>query len=306
MLTVTALDALGNVVTDYTGNVRFTNSDTNAAVSLPVDYEFVAADRGVHTFNGVTLATAGKQTITATDTGLAATTGTGQVTVNPAAASTLVVTAAANLVLKGVPAVFTVTAKDRFGNTATGYRGVVKTTSNDAAAGLPGNYTFTAADNGVHTFFGPSAITFNTLGLNRTITATDTAAAAITGTANVRVIAPAAAALRVTILSTIPTTDRDKLLGVKVGTAVPVIVAALDANGFLTPAYAGKVHFTSTDNAARAVPTDTLPADYTFVAGDLGTHTFNGVKLTPRGRRTVTATDTRNAAITGSDRCLVV
>jgi hypothetical protein len=43
---------------------------------------------------------------------------------------------------------------------ATGYRGTVHFTSSDAKAGLPADYTFTAADNGAHTF----AATLNTVG----------------------------------------------------------------------------------------------------------------------------------------------
>ena len=48
----------------------------------------------------------------------------------------------------------TVTARDKYGNLATGYRGTVKFTSSDKSVGvfLPPNYTFIEADNGVHTF----------------------------------------------------------------------------------------------------------------------------------------------------------
>ena len=41
---------------------------------------------------------------------------------------------------------------DAFGNTVTGYRGKVKFTSTDTQASLPADYTFTAADAGIHTF----------------------------------------------------------------------------------------------------------------------------------------------------------
>jgi hypothetical protein len=66
-VTVTALDSSGNTMTGYTGTVHFSSSDPQAV--LPGDYTFTAADQGVHTFtNGVTLKTAGSQTITATGT----------------------------------------------------------------------------------------------------------------------------------------------------------------------------------------------------------------------------------------------
>ena len=72
---------------------------------------------------------------------------------------------------------FTVTAKDAFGNTATGYRGTLHFTSSDAKAALPHDYTFTAADNGVHRF----SATFKTAG-TQSLSATDTKTSTITGT----------------------------------------------------------------------------------------------------------------------------
>ena len=71
---------------------------------------------------------------------------------------------------------FTVTAKDPFNNTATGYTGTVRFTSSDTAAALPGNNTLT---NGVGVF----SATFTSLG-SQTLTATDVNAATITGTSN--------------------------------------------------------------------------------------------------------------------------
>jgi hypothetical protein len=70
-ITVTAWDAYNNVASNYTGTISFTSTD-RAAV-LPRHYTFTAADQGVHTFtNGVTLKTAGTQTITATGTAIPA------------------------------------------------------------------------------------------------------------------------------------------------------------------------------------------------------------------------------------------
>ena len=71
----------------------------------------------------------------------------------------------------------TVTAKDTFGNTFTGYVGTVHLTSSDPRANLPANYTFTAIDAGVHTF---NNVTFNSAG-TQTITATDTLVGTATG-----------------------------------------------------------------------------------------------------------------------------
>jgi hypothetical protein len=64
-MTVTALDAYGNVATGYTGTVHFTSTDTQP--TLPGDYTFTASDVGIHTF-AATLKTAGTETVLATDT----------------------------------------------------------------------------------------------------------------------------------------------------------------------------------------------------------------------------------------------
>jgi hypothetical protein len=64
-LTVTALDAYGNVVTDYRGTVRFDSSDNRA--TLPGRYTYTASDQGVHPFTGLVLRKKGWQTITVID-----------------------------------------------------------------------------------------------------------------------------------------------------------------------------------------------------------------------------------------------
>src|SRR5205085_11918231 len=93
-ITVTAQDPYGNTITNYSGTVHFTSS-TDGQATLPANYNFSPGERGVHTFtNAVTLKTAGSQTITATDTVSSAITGTsGNITVSPAAATTLAVVA---------------------------------------------------------------------------------------------------------------------------------------------------------------------------------------------------------------------
>jgi FG-GAP-like repeat/FG-GAP repeat len=75
-VTVTALDAFGNIATGYRGKVHFT--DTLSA-GLPSDYTFTATDSGVHTFN-VTLSTVGLQTLKLTDTAVSQIFGTINIT----------------------------------------------------------------------------------------------------------------------------------------------------------------------------------------------------------------------------------
>ena len=73
-VTVTVKDAYANTVTNYTGTIQFTSTDTSA--TLPANYPFTGGDAGSHTFtNGVTFATAGTQSVTATDTGAGSVTG---------------------------------------------------------------------------------------------------------------------------------------------------------------------------------------------------------------------------------------
>ncbi len=150
-LTVTLEDAYGNVATGYTGTVHLTSTDAKAV--LPADYTFTTADAGVHTFS-VTLKTAGTRSIAARDTSTGSLTGAeAGITVNPAAASQFIISAPSR-VSAGVPFRLTVTVEDAYGNVVTGYTGTVHFTSTDNKATLPADYTFTAADQGVHTFTG--------------------------------------------------------------------------------------------------------------------------------------------------------
>src|SRR5262249_32178877 len=114
---------------------------------------------------GITLSTSGLLSGTSTTAGTFpfAVTATGagglnvtqaySLTVDPAAASYFVVVRPPS-VTHGTPFGITGEAVDAFGTLATGYRGTVKFGSSQTVAGLPATYTFTAADNGVHTFGG--------------------------------------------------------------------------------------------------------------------------------------------------------
>src|SRR5439155_4117127 len=78
-----------NIATGIARIHLFISSD--GAAVLPANYTFLAADAGTQTFNA-TLKTVGERTITATDTVTATITGSQtNITVTPAAASTLVV-----------------------------------------------------------------------------------------------------------------------------------------------------------------------------------------------------------------------
>lgn len=68
------------------------------------------------------------------------------------AATRFAVTGLASGLAGGTKQSVTVTAKDATGVTSTTFRGTVRFSSSDVHAGLPRDYTFTAADNGTHTF----------------------------------------------------------------------------------------------------------------------------------------------------------
>ena len=149
--TLTAQERRGNTATGYGGTVHFANSDPQAA--LPGDYVFVAADHGVHAFaSGVVLKTASAQVVTAGDTGSGILTTTpASVVVTAAGAQTLVVSGPTSSVA-GATSSYTVTAKDAYGNTATGYTGTVHWITSDTNATLPVDYAFVAGDGGAHAF----------------------------------------------------------------------------------------------------------------------------------------------------------
>jgi ELWxxDGT repeat protein len=283
-VTVTALDQFNNVVTGYTGTVHFTSSDLQA--TLPADYTFTTADNGMHTFSGgVTLKTAGPQTVTATDTANNSITGTATVTVNPAAASQfLVYTDAASPDVAGTVFDVVVVAVDPYGNIDTNYHGTVHFSSGDPyGATLPADYTFQASDQGQVILFGMTALyTASTWD----VTATDTVNGSITGSAFVTVIA--APAVSLAILAPPSVTS---------GTPFDVTVVALDPYGNIDGNYGGTITWTTTDPGPGVV----LPADYAFQPSDQGVAYFlGGVTLITPGVQTLTVTDTVNTSITGN------
>jgi hypothetical protein len=277
-LTVMAKKADGTTASNYTGTVHFTSTDGQA--SLPANYTFTAADAGVHTFTGgVILKTAGRQTVTATDTVFSSISGSSAVTVSPAAASTMTVVGFPSPTTAGVAHNFTVTLKDAYGNIASGYTGTVHFKSSDRKASLPANYTFTAADAGVHTF----SATLKTAG-TQSLTVTDTTTASLSGTDRGIRVKPGAASQFILIAPT----------SVTAGVAFSLTLKVKDAYGNVVTGYTGTIHFTSTDSTA------TLPANYTFTAADKGVHTFTGLVLRKKGTHKITVTDTVNGALAGS------
>src|SRR5262249_48747214 len=143
----------------------------------------------------------------------------------------------------------------------------VRFSSSDPQATLPGSYTFTAGDAGVHTF----SATLRTAG-SQSITATDGNAS---GT-QLGIVVNAAAATSL-LVSGFPSPTA-------AGALHTFTIAAKDPYGNPDPNYRGTVHITSSD------PQATLPDDYTFTADDAGLAYFGAV-LRTAGRQAILATD---------------
>ncbi len=170
LVTVQAADQLGYPITAYSGPSTFT------ATLSPADPLISPSLTGTLNSSGFgffleTLKTAGAYTINVTAgsfTGSSAT-----IMVTPAPASYFSV-AAPPTTITGSPINVIVTARDLYGNVATGYSGTVRLMSTDTAAALGSNYTFTTGtgqDNGQHTF----TVGLNTAG-TQTIAVIDTTA----------------------------------------------------------------------------------------------------------------------------------
>src|SRR5207249_4455803 len=123
----------------------------------------------------------------------------------------------------------------------TGYTGTVRFTSSDTQAVLPGNYIFTSADAGRHTF----SATLKTAG-TQSLTAADTVTSAITGSQTGIIVN--AAATSSLVVSGFPSSTTAGVIGT-------FTVTAKHPYSNTTAGYTGTVHFTSSD--AQAV----LPAN---------------------------------------------
>src|SRR5262249_25388528 len=106
-------------------------------------------------------------------------------------ATTLNFDAYSRFINQGTATSVTLTVRDPGGNIATGYRGTVQFSApTDPSAVLPAPYTFTADDNGTHTF----DLTFGTLG-TQTLGVSDPASALMATAAGIQVHAPGAVGL---------------------------------------------------------------------------------------------------------------
>ena len=278
---VTAQDASGNTVTNYSGTVYFASSDAQAV--LPANYTFVSGDHGVHTFSS-TLETAGSQSITATDTvtntitgtqsGISVTASTAtQIRAETSADGSGTVVPSQNVTSGSAIIVYAIT-RDQYGNFVSNISGGVWSLVGKTA-GIADSDLIPSSDKKSAVFTGH-----------------------LVGTAAINVISGSLSSVNTgTLTVNIGAVSKLGVSGysipVNAGTAGNFTVTAQDTGGNTITTYIGTVHFTSTDSHAI------LPADYTFVAGDHGTHTFSATFDTA-GNQSVTATDTVTATITGT------
>ncbi len=288
-VTVTAQTASGQTATGYRGTVHFSSSGaTRLSPALPADYAFADSDDGRHAF-GVTFYEAIPQSVVVSDAADPRITGSMSFTVQAGAPAKVALSGVPASEAAGAASSATVSLLDESGNAILGFLGTVAFTSSDAKAQLPATYSFLASENGSHTFL--NGVALKTAG-SQTLTAH------VTGTG-----VDLSASLPVEVSAA----SIDHLSVSGIGTTIPndlaqdVTVVAQDAYGNAVAGYQGTIHF-STEDAST-----TLPADYTFVSADAGTHTFaNEVSFSKSGTFSVTAADTAQSGIRGVEANIVV
>jgi hypothetical protein len=197
-------------------------------------------------------------------------------TVDPAIAVAFAVGGFPSPVTAGVPGAFSVTARDRFNNVATGYSGTVSFRSSDLRASLPANASLSGGR-------GSFSATFKTAG-SQSLTVQDTLNPSLTGS-RTSIVVNAASVRRFTLTGPATVTN---------GTAFSVRVAAVDAFGNVATNYPGTVRIVSSDGTA------TLPGMYSLTASDKGVHTFTGLILRKKGTQSIVVTDNINGRIVGA------
>ncbi|HMC68560.1 MAG TPA: hypothetical protein VKJ07_05345, partial [Mycobacteriales bacterium] len=127
---VTAKDLYGNVAPTYAGTVSFT-TDGDGKAALPASYAFTPGDGGRHTFS-FALGTTGTWKLGVSDGHFSAT--SAGTLVSPGAVDRFVIAGLPLSAHAGDALSALITAKDRFGNTATSYAGTLHSVLTDTAA----------------------------------------------------------------------------------------------------------------------------------------------------------------------------
>lgn len=276
LATVTAVDSLGFTVNDSTTVVTMNSSSPHVKYDSNNNGNFNDSTKTLSngTFTISTKDNTGEtMTLTATD-GTHTGTSSSIVVIGPASATTSTISAnPTSIAADGTStSSITVQAKDSSGtNLVAGGDTVTLSTNRGTLGAVTDNH------NGTYSATLTSSTSAGTATVSGTMNGT-----AMTHTASVTLTPGSATTL---VLSAPSSTT--------LGSTISVTVTARDSHANTATGYTGTVHFTSSDGAA------TLPANYTFTAGDNGVHAFN-VTFNSGGSQGVTATDTVTASITGS------
>jgi hypothetical protein len=187
----------------------------------------------------------------------------------------------------------TVTVLNAKNKPDTTYRGTVHLSSTDLKAVLLPDYTFTAGDNGQHTF----DVVLKTAG-HKLIAVNDVVKAKMKGRVPVTVVAGAATQFAVTKFP----------LSAKVNSAFTFVVTALDQFGNQAKGYLGTVTISSNGSATigGAGAPVAAPATYAFTTHDKGKHTFKATFTAPGTGLSLTVTDQADGNITGTETGITV
>ncbi len=168
--------------------------------------------------------------------------------VNPPAATQFSLTAPPGPYAAGQGFTVEVVARDTAGNEATGYRGTVRFSSTDPAAVLPADYTFTAGDNGRHSF----SVVLKTAAGSHQLTVKDAASPSLEATLARQVLPGAPTQLRFVT----------QLTDGRVRTALPTVQVELtDAFGNRSPVSSPTVVISLHDGNPSAVLSGLVAVD---------------------------------------------
>ncbi|WPB79354.1 lamin tail domain-containing protein [Archangium violaceum] len=249
-------NADGETLSDATGPVTVALSAGPATATLKGTLT-VAAVNGVARFTDLVIEKAARDytLVASSDSLTGATSGTFDVA--SASPASLAVNPSGLAVTAGAAQSVEVSVKDAFGNDAASYTGTVHFTSEEGTDTLPGDYTFTSADAGRHTFTG---IIARRAGARR-LTVTDTATAAFTSSVELSVVPAALSTLAFT--ETLPNRSVRALFGVQ--------VALTDAFGNLVRTSAPKVMLTANKGGRVTDLGSAMPVD--------GLASFSGLSI---------------------------
>ena len=248
-VTVSALDAYGNIATAFTDTVALSSSDPNAVLSG--NHAFITGDQG-QTVLPVTLDTAGLQWLNANDTSTPSIAGREpNILVNPGPTTHLVVSGYPNPDTAGAQGNVTIAAFDNYNNLTPAYTGTVQLVASDPNAAYPSTVAFAASNNGVNT----ASITMVTSGTWH-INANDISKPSIAGQQNNILVNPNVAVRFAVNNYPSPITA---------GTQANVSITAYDAYANIATGYSGTVAFSVGDPNAQT------PVNYAFSAPNAGT-----------------------------------